>query len=473
MPDGEGQQTGHVVRAAQYLRMSTEHQSYSIGHQGAAIAAYAAQRGRQIVRTYSDEGISGLRLENREGLKSLLATVVAGTADFSVILTYDVSRWGRFQDPDQSAHYEFICKDAGVGVEYCAEPFDNDGSLTATLVKHLKRAMAAEFSRELSVKVGSAQRRLAEIGFWQGGPPGFGLRRRVVKPDGGLGAVLEAGEWKAVVGDRTVLVAGPDSEADLVRRIYRMFVAHGLSRASISRALNAEGLRSEGGARWSQKRVHQVLTNEKYAGVLVFGKTGGTLQTAKQRQPRAGWSRAPGRTPPIVSPALFALARRNIERRAYRMSDADMLEGLRDLLAAHGRITAALINDAENLPCAHVYRYRFGGLVEAFARVGYTPSGRALHAGRMTRIGTACRRRNWSCAMSDEEMLQRLRSLLETTGYLSHEIIRDAPGVPSGDLYRRRFGGMLRVYNLVGYAPTKRQILAIGVPRLSQPNVKA
>ena len=37
------------------------------------------------------------------------------------ILVYYVSRWGSFQDTDESAHYEFACKSAGVPVHYCAE----------------------------------------------------------------------------------------------------------------------------------------------------------------------------------------------------------------------------------------------------------------------------------------------------------------------------------------------------------------
>lgn len=80
-----------LVRAAQYVRMSTENQNYSIGHQKAAIAAYAATHGLTVVRTFADEGISGLRVDNRPGLKALLTTVVSGEADFEIILAYDVS----------------------------------------------------------------------------------------------------------------------------------------------------------------------------------------------------------------------------------------------------------------------------------------------------------------------------------------------------------------------------------------------
>ncbi|MEO6246527.1 MAG: hypothetical protein ABIQ12_13930 [Opitutaceae bacterium] len=28
--------------------------------------------------------------------------------------SYDVSRWGRFQDADESGYYEYICKRAGI-----------------------------------------------------------------------------------------------------------------------------------------------------------------------------------------------------------------------------------------------------------------------------------------------------------------------------------------------------------------------
>ncbi|WP_442869571.1 recombinase family protein [Bradyrhizobium sp. CCBAU 11386] len=48
------------LRAAQYVRMSTDRQQYSIANQLAVIAAYAAEHRLTIVRTYIDEGISGL-----------------------------------------------------------------------------------------------------------------------------------------------------------------------------------------------------------------------------------------------------------------------------------------------------------------------------------------------------------------------------------------------------------------------------
>ena len=123
------------MRAAQYVRMSTEHQQYSIANQETVIADYARKNGFQLVHTYADAGISGLDLAHRPGLRQLIDDVIAHRAGFTAVLVYDVSRWGRFQDADESAYYEFLCKQSGVQIHYCAEQFSNDDSLLASLCK--------------------------------------------------------------------------------------------------------------------------------------------------------------------------------------------------------------------------------------------------------------------------------------------------------------------------------------------------
>lgn len=142
-----------LVPAAEYVRMSTEEQPNSIVLQQAAIRRYAAAHGCEVVVTYTDPGKSGIGIKRRVGLRQLIQDVIGGQARFRAILVYDVSRWGRFQDTDESAHYEFLCRSAGVPVHYCAEQFENDGRLPNEIMKTLKRTMAAEYSRELSVKV--------------------------------------------------------------------------------------------------------------------------------------------------------------------------------------------------------------------------------------------------------------------------------------------------------------------------------
>lgn len=78
------------------------------------ISEYAASNNLSFVQVYSDEGISGLHIKKRYGLQSLLNDIVRGKANFGVVIVYDTSRWSRFQDPDQSAHYEYLCRMSGV-----------------------------------------------------------------------------------------------------------------------------------------------------------------------------------------------------------------------------------------------------------------------------------------------------------------------------------------------------------------------
>jgi len=102
--DSDGrEQAPRLVRAAEYVRMSTDHQKYSTENQADAIRHYAAARGIEIVRTYADAGKSGLKIEGRDALKQLIDDVQTGAADYTMVLVYDISRWGRFQDADESA----------------------------------------------------------------------------------------------------------------------------------------------------------------------------------------------------------------------------------------------------------------------------------------------------------------------------------------------------------------------------------
>src|SRR6202521_441102 len=186
------------VPVAQYVRMSTELQQYSIENQKAAIKEYADQHGFVVVKTYTDAGRSGIVLKHRIGLSTLLKGVLDGNTGFSAILVYDISRWGRFQDTDESAHYEFLCKAAGIPVHYCAEIFPNDGTLPSLIMKALKRTMAGEYSPELSVKVFEGHQRLARLGFKQGGLPGYGLRRMLLSRDREPKQQLSNGERKSI-----------------------------------------------------------------------------------------------------------------------------------------------------------------------------------------------------------------------------------------------------------------------------------
>jgi DNA invertase Pin-like site-specific DNA recombinase len=362
------------LRAAQYVRMSTEHQKYSIQNQADAIARYAEHRGFEIVRTYEDAGKSGLRFEGRKSLQRLIADVRDGAADFTDILVYDVSRWGRFQDADESAFYEFTCREAGVRVHYCAEQFENDGSVSATLIKSIKRIMAGEYSRELSVKVFGGQARQVRRGFRAGAPAGYGMRRLMVDQHGQPKALLGPGEQKSLQTDGVVLVPGPPDEVAMVRRIYDMFVSQGLSEIGIVEVLNNEGLRTDRGGPWTQAVVRQILRGEKYIGNNVYNRQSFKLKAKRTKNPPDSWVRCDGAFEAIIEPETFHAAQRIIALRRHCYSDQEMLDRLSACLVAKGRLTALIVDNDEELPHSSVYRNRFGNLLNAYELIGYGPS---------------------------------------------------------------------------------------------------
>ncbi len=360
-----------TFRAAQYVRMSTDHQRYSIANQATTIAAYAASRNLSIVRTYADEAQSGLKIENRMALIQLIEDVQSGHADFSHILVYDVSRWGRFQDTDESAHYEFICKRAGVKVAYCAELFDNDGSLMSSIMKNLKRVMAAEYSRELSTKVFAGACRLSSLGFRQGGQPGYGLRRELIDESGRSKGIMERGQRKNLQSDRVLLRPGPPHELAIVRRIFTEFAIEKRSEEKIARQLNMDGIITLHGRPWTNWMVHYLLENENYIGNLVYNRRSNKLRQSPKHNPPDCWIRSQTAFAPIVDPEMFAKARKRMQTRYVSISNEDMLKGLRIRLKKSGRLSKDVIDAAEELPCATLYQLRFGSLRNAYRLIGY------------------------------------------------------------------------------------------------------
>jgi DNA invertase Pin-like site-specific DNA recombinase len=364
------------VPAAQYLRMSTERQEYSLENQSQAIAKYADTQGFSVVQTYSDPATSGVLLRRRKGLQKLIQDVVQGQASYQAILVYDVSRWGRFLDTDESAHYEFLCKSAGVRVHYCAETFANDDALPSMIMKSLKRAMAGEFSRELGVKVFAGQSRGATLGFRQGALPGYGLKRLLVSADRKPKQLLARGERKSVATDRIILVPGPDNEVHCVREIYRMFVDERLTFAGIARELNRRRTKYVDGSQWNPSVVRTILTHPKYVGCNTYGRSTRRLYTPEKQQPKSEWTLVPGAFEPLVDPNIYAMAQQTIERTKSSLprnkSDGELLDALRAILARNGRVTVDLIKQTPKTPSTITYRKRFGTLGHAYELIGYS-----------------------------------------------------------------------------------------------------
>lgn len=359
--------------------MSTDRQNCSIENQLVYIREYAAKNNFEIVRLYADEGVSGVSIEKRSALKSLIDEVRAGECDFTAILVYDVSRWGRFQDSDESAFYEHICSRAGIRVHYCAEPFQNDGTLSATLMKALKRAMAGEYSRELSMKVFLSQARLAGLGYRQGGTAGYGLRRQSVDENGIGHTVFERGQRKALQTHRLVLVPGPPDEIAVVHRIYSLFLDKKYGPTRIAKILTRDRVPRRAVSKgWNYQAVVRILSNEKYCGCNIYNRYSKKMGARQVLNDRSQWVTAPGAFSPIVAPELLARAKEMLRKRAS-YTDRDLLDYLKELLRSFGFISSRLIDVNGDLgkPCSATYTRRFGRIENAFRQIGYIQQERA------------------------------------------------------------------------------------------------
>lgn len=386
------------IPAAQYLRMSTEHQKYSLSNQAAAIAEFSSAKGFEIIRTFQDAGRSGVVLKKREGLKALLQDVIA-KPPYQAILVYDVSRWGRFQDVDEAAHYEFICKSAGVPIVYCAEQFENNGSLASIVVKNLRRAMAAEFSRDLGDKVVRGQKRLVEMGYVMGGSAPFGLRRMLLAENGQSKQKLKRGQQKSLSTDRVTLVPGPHREVRLVQLIFQLALKKAMRPHTIAKFLNDLGLKRPAGKLWSRANVQKLLTNPKYKGANFWARRTGRLGALPRVQPEALWILKEGAFPPIVSTKMYDEVQTFLH--SWNWTDELILDALREVWRNEGKVTQALLFRLPYAPSHSTCVNHFGSLQKALDVIGY----------RHQRNNELARKRGVAIQELHRKLVQRIVSL--------------------------------------------------------------
>lgn len=360
------------LRAAQYVRMSTGRQQYSIQNQAAVIAAYAHAHDLTLVRTYKDEGESGLLIKNRAGLLRLLEDVEAGQTDFGHLLVYDVSRWGRFQDVDESAHYEFVCRRAGIKVAYCAEQFDNDGSMLASIVKNIKRVMAAEYSRELSAKVYAGQCRFARLGYKPCGRAGYGLARELVDQNGQSKGVLKDGDRKYLTTDHIRVRPGDPQEVAIVKRVFERFLEVKCETV-IAWELNNGHVPTRAGTPWTRGMVGAILTDESYIGNLIFNRRSYKLRQTRTFNPPEEWIRSEGCIEPIIDRDVFSKVNKFIGERRVDLTEEQMLFRLRRILLKEGRLSVDIIDRTPGLPCTATCQTHFGSMRNLYRLLGFTP----------------------------------------------------------------------------------------------------
>jgi len=355
------------LRAVAYYRHSAEiGQENSVEIQQDNVRAFADRHEVDIVEEFADRGKSGLNAEGRPAFTEMME-LVRTRDDFDIILVLDVSRWGRFQDTDLSAHYESLCTQQGKQVIYTQIGFPRDEDrLISQLRKSIDRYQSAEYSRTLSKKVFEGAAKVARQGYRPGGSPPYGFYRLMLDEQKAPDRILQPGQRKAVQNGRVVLVPGAPDQVEIVQEIFVLFVEQGLQERQIAGQLNARNVPSPGGMRWSDASVRHILTNRQYAGAVVYNRTTQRLKTRRRTNPRDEWIITPDAYDPIVSVDLFERAQAVLEERKRRFAPGQMLVRLRSLYEKYHVITSRLIRSDEQCPGPATYAAKFGGLTGAF-----------------------------------------------------------------------------------------------------------
>ncbi|MCA7799119.1 recombinase family protein [Escherichia coli] len=364
----------HKVRVAQYLRMSTDHQQYSLHNQSEYIKDYAEKNNMEIAYTYDDAGKSGVSIIGRHSLQQLLSDVEQKKIDIQAVLFYDVSRFGRFQNSDEAAYYSFLFERNGVDLIYCSEPIPTkDFPLESSVILNIKRSSAAYHSRNLSEKVFIGQANLIKLGYHQGGMAGYGLRRLLVDENGIAKEVLGFRKRKSIQTDRVILIPGPKNEIKIVNSIYDLFIDDNMPEFIIAERLNEQNIPAENGTLWTRAKIHQILTNEKYIGNNIYNKTSSKLKSRLVKNPKNEWVRCDKAYKPIISKKKYNKAQEIIQLRSVHLTNEELLEKLKQKLESNGKLSGFIIDEDDTGPSSSVYRTRFGGLLRAYTLIGYKP----------------------------------------------------------------------------------------------------
>jgi hypothetical protein len=161
-----------------------------------------------------------------------------------------------------------------------------------------------------------------------------------------------------------------------VAKIFREYVVHRRSQASIARLLNTEQVPNHRGTPWSEAMIRNILGNEAYIGNSVYNRKSFRLKQVMKKNPPELWVRATGLFDPIVDKSIFLRAQELLKEQYVRLSDEQLLKKLREVLALNGKLSVSTMAATDGIPSAALYAYRFGSLREAFRRVGYVNSER-------------------------------------------------------------------------------------------------
>jgi DNA invertase Pin-like site-specific DNA recombinase len=359
------------AKAVAYYRHSAQdRQENSIPIQRDRVSKFAREHGIEIIREFADYGKSGLSTEGREDFKKIMEMIVDTSKEFEYVLVLDMSRWGRYQDIDLSAHYRALCKQYGRKVIYTDMGMRDEKDPGYHFILLAEAMRAAKYSAELSEKVFYGCKKIAEQGFRAGGMPPYGTYRLLLDEQRRPVQILKPGQRKSIQNQRVTLTPGDEKEQEVIRRIFKEFTSDKKDYQRIADGLNKENIPSPGGKKWRCETISNILINEIYIGTMVYNKTASRLQSRTIKNPKDLWVRTNDAFTPIVDKEVFQEAEQLIlqEKEEYerRHSKEDMITKLKDLYQHNGFISAKQISSNKEMLNPQYYTTKFMSLDMAF-----------------------------------------------------------------------------------------------------------
>jgi site-specific DNA recombinase len=259
-------------RCALYARYSSDLQrESSIEDQIRQCREYAARQDWPIVEEYvvADRAVSGAAVAGRDALQRLVDAAKKKPRPVDCVLIDDTSRLAR--DLPDALRILDILKFYGVTVVSVTQGIDSSQANARQLFT-LHGMMDEQYLTGLRDKVYRGQEGRALQGLITGGRC-YGYRNVPIEDSTRIGKYGRP----AVLGVRLEII---EAEAAVVRRLFTMY-AGGAGQGAIAVQLNREGISGPNGP-WSRYTIHEMLANERYRGVQVWGRT------QKARNPETG-----------------------------------------------------------------------------------------------------------------------------------------------------------------------------------------
>jgi DNA invertase Pin-like site-specific DNA recombinase len=306
---------GKKRKALAYYRHSAEDkQENSVPLQREQTETFAAKYDIEIIHEEADEGKSGLSAA-RPGFERLFDDWVLNpdAPQFDYIFVLDVTRWGRFQDPDEAAYWEMQCKKRNIRVIYISRGFPKEEErLLTSLETSIGRYMAAEYSRQLSDKVWHGSMKVSEQGYSAGGTAPYGYNRVLFDEQRNRIGILEPGAHKVIANQRVSFEPATDGTQDVVKEIFTTFTNGWVLPQEIADSLNERNILSATGKEWDGSKIIRVLSNEAYTGTRVYNKTWSRLKQKQRKNPTEEWVRCIDAFDPIIDRQTFELAQERL-----------------------------------------------------------------------------------------------------------------------------------------------------------------